>query len=67
MKLSQNKRIEKRLMERGEIGRNECIRNFITRLSARINDLEKIGWQFQTIEKDNDYIYKAIKSPYANL
>lgn len=62
-KLTQYQRIEKRLLEVGYITRNQCIRNYITRLSAHILELKKNGWEFETKEEKGDYIYKTIKCP----
>ena len=67
MKLSQLKRIEKRLDEVGYITRNQCIRNYITRLSGRILDLKQVGWEFSTKEENGDYIYRVTKKPYATI
>ena len=61
--MTQEQRIKKRLIERGEISRNECIRNYITRLSAIIFDLKEEGWDFDPKKVGNDYVYKVIKSP----
>lgn len=65
MKSTQKNRIAKRLLERGEISRNECLRNYISRLGARIQDLENEGWVFETETRGGDYIYKLTHSPYA--
>ena len=64
MKQSQKDRIIKRLLERGEISRNECLRNYISRLGAYIVILKKEGWEFETEERNGDYIYRATKTPY---
>jgi hypothetical protein len=63
--------ILKRLKEKGEITRNECLRNYISRLSARIYDLRQAGWDFEAFYRpvfDNkgnkigrDYVYKVVK------
>ncbi len=63
MKLSQKQRVIKRLKETGQITRNECLRNFISRLSAIILELKKDGWDFETSEVDGDYIYKVFQTP----
>lgn len=57
MKESQKQRIIKKLLRDGHISRNECLRNFITRLSARISDLEEAGWRFVTDNSNSDYKY----------
>lgn len=48
MKKSQKQRVINRLLERGEISRNQCLANYISRLSAIIQDLEEDGWIFET-------------------
>ena len=67
MKQSQKDRIVKRLLERGEVTRNEALRNFISRLSAIIQDLEEEGWEFKTENRKGDYVYTAIKKPYQTI
>jgi hypothetical protein len=47
-----------KLKQDGEISRNYCLRNYISRLGARINDLKKIGFEFETENRDGDYVYK---------
>ena len=58
----------KQLLENGRMSRNECLRNYISRLGAIICDLTKEGWKFDTyFEKINggkDYVYKLVDSPY---
>lgn len=50
------------LLERGYITRNECLRNYISRLGARIQDLEDdYGWEFTTFRKGGDYGYRVAK------
>ena len=63
--MTQEQRIKKRLMERGQVSRNECLdtRPNITRLGAIICRLKKEGWEFETEEKNNDYIYKVKVCP----
>lgn len=46
------------LKDKGEISRNQCLRNYISRLGARIKDLQKEGMQFETERRDGDYVYK---------
>lgn len=47
-----------KLKQDGEISRNYCLRNYISRLGARINDLKKMGFEFETENRDGDYVYK---------
>lgn len=58
------------LAEKGEVGRNECIReHFITRLGAIICDLKDKGYEFtterrgNTDERQGDFIYILVKDP----
>lgn len=46
------------LKTHGEISRNHCLRNYITRLSAIIYNLRKEGYDFTVERRDGDYIYK---------
>lgn len=66
-KLTQKQRIEKRLLDVGHISRNECIRNYITRLSAYILELKEEGWEFETKDTGHDYYYKVVKHPYKQI
>lgn len=66
--LTQKERIVKRLLATGQISRNECLRNFISRLGAIICDLEAEGWEFDAKYNENrDYIYRIIKTPYTKV
>mgnify|MGYP007100050675 CR=1 FL=1 len=55
---SQIERVKGKILRDGFITRNECLRNYISRLSAIIYTLEKQGMKFITEEKGGDYIYK---------
>lgn len=72
-KKTQKDRVVTKLLKDGFITRNECLRNFISRLSAIIQDLELEGWEFETSRKGNsataegDYVYKVIKSPFKKI
>jgi hypothetical protein len=64
--------ILKQLCLKGEITRNECLRNFISRLSARIYDLKQDGWDIEGFYRPviingekvgMDYVYKVIRKP----
>jgi hypothetical protein len=63
MKKSQLTWIKEQLLKHGEISRNTCLRNYISRLSARILDLEKDGWVFTTEKRGGDFVYKAAFIP----
>lgn len=60
-KLSQKKRVLKRLKELGRVTRNECLNTNprITRLGAIICDLKKEGYVIEGKEEGNDYVYTA--------
>ena len=47
--------------------RNECLSQFpaITRLGARICDLQDEGWTFKTENTGRDYRYRLISKPQA--
>ncbi len=55
--------IKDKLIVHGEISRNECLKNYISRLGARIVDLKKMGFRFETERRGGDYIYKLIEQP----
>lgn len=68
--MSQLEFIKARLQEKGEVSRNECLRNYIGRTASRINDLRRLGWQFETEtrptvkpdgSKGKDFVYKLKK------
>ena len=57
--LTQEKRIIRLLLEEGEVSRNWCLQNYISRVSAIMLDLKKDGWKFTgSFNKKGDYIYK---------
>ena len=60
MKKSQLKRVEDRLKQCGEISRNECLRNYISRLGAIICVLKEQGYEFETFSRNGDYVYKMV-------
>lgn len=62
-KPSQKDRVLKQLRTNGQISRNECLRNFITRLSAYILDFRKEGMEIEAEYKNGDYIYKLLDKP----
>jgi hypothetical protein len=53
-------RVRGRLHEYGFITRNQCLSNRITRLSARIADVEKEGYEFKPAWKRRDYCYTLL-------
>ena len=64
---TQKERIIKRLLSVGQISRNECLRNYISRLGAIICDLTKEGWEFDTKNVQGDYVYYVTKTPYKTI
>jgi hypothetical protein len=67
MKQSQLQFVINQLKLNGFVSRNFCLKERITRLGARINDLKKLGWDFRTeFIKENgglNYYYFCTKSP----
>ena len=57
MKISQLDYVVNTLLERGEITRNQCLRNYISRLGAIIDRLKRMGWNFTTERRNGDYVY----------
>lgn len=61
---TQKKWILDRIEEQGFITRNQCLRQYISRLGAIIDDLKKEGYQFeaeyQKTEYGKDYVYTFI-------
>lgn len=55
--------IKEHLIVYGEISRNWCLARYISRLGARINDLKKKGWSFETETRNGDYFYIAHTIP----
>jgi hypothetical protein len=62
---SQNDRVKAKLDRDGFVTRNECLSQFpaITRLGARICDLQEEGWTFKTENTGRDYIYRLVSRP----
>jgi len=67
MKLTQKDKVENELIFEGEISRNWCLQNHISRLSAIILELKKEGWKFKEGYRKTaygqDYVYKLISFP----
>lgn len=68
---TQEKRIIDRLLQFGYITRNECLKNYISRLGAIICDLKKEGWDFEGkfIKKNGgqDFVYTVTKCPFKKV
>lgn len=66
MKDTQINRVINKLNRDGFITRNECLRNYISRLGAHINTLRKMGWEIEDgvyTDDKKDFIYQVKKSP----
>lgn len=63
MKKSQKKIVIDWLNTNGEVTRNQCLQNYISRLGAIIQVLENEGWVFKTSRRGNDYVYTLSTSP----
>ena len=55
--------VKKHLIENGQISRNFCLSNFISRLGARIDDLKRLGWEVKGENIGGDYVYKLVSKP----
>jgi hypothetical protein len=56
--------IKNQLLTYGEVSRNWCLREiFCSRLAARIQDLKRQGWTFETEKRGGDFYYKAMQVP----
>ena len=70
-KLSQKQIVVNQLKQTGKISRNFCLRNYISRLSAIIFNLEREGWsftgEFEKTGNGKDYVYKVLRSPYKKV
>jgi hypothetical protein len=53
--------IKKQVDDHGFVSRNWCLAQFITRLGARICDLEKQGYEFTASYEGSDYVYRRKK------
>ena len=64
---TQLERVKIKLARDGFVTRNECLsqRPAITRLGARIDDLERLGYVFQTENTGRDYVYRLVRAPAA--
>jgi hypothetical protein len=67
---TQKEFVLKVLLEQGEISRNFCLRNYISRLGAVIYSLKHDGYVFTTFVRENlkpdgrkgkDFVYKLVK------
>lgn len=69
LNMTQKQWVENKLIKNGKITRNECLRNYISRLGAIISMLKDDGYKFETgyvevetpFGKGKDYEYRIIK------
>lgn len=59
------------LNREGKISRNFCLQNYITRLGALVNLLNKEGWVitggYEGKSLGRDFVYRVEKSPYKKI
>jgi hypothetical protein len=62
---TQLERVKAKLERDGFVTRNECLSQFpaITRLGARICDLQEEGWTFSPENTGRDYVYRLVSKP----
>lgn len=58
--MTQKQKVLNELKYKGEVSRNECLKNYITRLSAIIYDLKDEGYEFTEVRRGGDYVYKLV-------
>lgn len=72
MKPTQFTFVKNCLEQTGEVTRNQCLQNYISRLGAIMCVLKKEGWQFTTESrpttkpdgtKGKDFVYKLVMRP----
>lgn len=63
MKTTQIEIVRNQLREHGEVSRNWCLSQYISRLSAIILDLAHEGYEFKTFRRDGDYVYMLLNAP----
>lgn len=51
------------LEEQGYVSRNQALSRYISRLAARIADLEEEGYVFKAEQRGSDYVYKLVSAP----
>lgn len=61
--MSQKDIVKDKLKTTGEITRNWCLSQYISRLSAIIQILEQEGWEFETSSRGGDYVYTLKNRP----
>ena len=67
MKKTQLELVKKQLLENGQVSRNWCLQNFVSRLSAIVCNLQEEGFELEgayvKTDHGRDYVYKLKSSP----
>lgn len=63
MRQTQRKWVEQQFKEHGEITRNQCLQNYISRLGAIIYGLKQDGWVITSSRRGKDYVYTLGEAP----
>lgn len=63
MRITQIQRVKNQLKETGEVSRNWCLANYISRLSAIVMILKEEGYELEASHRQGDYVYKLVNSP----
>ena len=63
MKPTQKSWVLSQLETNGEISRNQCLANFISRLGAIVLVLKNEGWELEGEWRGGDYVYKLLNRP----
>jgi len=61
--MTQKEFVIKKLKDDNFISRNYCLKNYISRLGAIINTLNKEGWNIKGRVDNRDYLYEVKGSP----
>lgn len=63
MRKTQRTWVEEQLLANGEVSRNQCLQQFISRLGAIICDLKAEGWDITPSRRNGDYVYTLVSTP----
>lgn len=63
MKKTQIQWVKEQLALNGEITRNQCLKNYISRLGAIICVLKAEGYEFYPHRFEGDYVYSLLERP----
>jgi len=71
MKETQIQFVKRHLLDYGEISRNYCLQNFITRLASIIPILHNQGFitkaDYRKTQRGKDFVYTLISAPYKKV